>query len=210
MEANCASRVVYFNTKSMNGIIILAAGESRRMGQPKQLLEIDGENLLSRVIRLAKSSDFDTVSVVLGAHIELILPQIDTADIEVFLNPDWESGMSSTVACGLKYSLRVFPQLESVLILLVDQPFITVELINQFLAAYQADHPLLVAARYADVYGVPALFDKALFPKLLDRKGPAGARSLIKSYEQELFAIDFPEGKIDLDTPEDWEEFSVE
>jgi molybdenum cofactor cytidylyltransferase len=192
----------------MNGIIILAAGASRRMGRPKQLLEIEGENLLNRVIRMAKASDFEAVSVVVGAHIELILPEIDSTGVEVFLNPDWESGMSSTLACGLKHTLRAFPELESVLILLVDQPFITVELINRFLIIYQTEHPKLIAARYADVHGVPALFDKSLFPDLLGQQGQAGARKLIKAYEKELVAVDFPEGKMDLDTPEEWERFS--
>jgi molybdenum cofactor cytidylyltransferase len=179
------------------------------MGRPKQLLEIEGENLLNRVIRMAKDSDYDTVSVVLGAHMELILPEIDTTGVEIFLNPDWESGMSSTLACGLKHTLRAFPELESVLILLVDQPFISVDLINHFLEIYQKDRPPLIAAHYSDTFGVPALFDKKLFPKLLDQKGQAGARKLIQAYKNKLVSIDFPEGEKDLDTPEDWEQFNV-
>lgn len=189
----------------MNGIIILAAGASRRMGQPKQLLEIQDENLLSRMIRMARASDFDLVSVVLGANMELILPQIDTTGLKVFLNPDWETGMASSLACGLKHSLRAYPDLASVLILLVDQPFVTTSLINRFLQTYLQDRPLLIAAHYEGTDGVPALFDKQLFPELLDQKGQAGARKLIKTYAAQLRRIDFPEGARDLDTPEDWQ-----
>lgn len=193
----------------MNGIIVLAAGASRRLGYPKQLLEIEGENLLNRVIRMARDSNFEVVSVVVGAHIELIIPQIDTTGIHLFLNPDWESGMSSTLACGLKYTLRAHPGLQSVLILLVDQPFVTTELINSFLKKYQEEAPPIVAARYDDTFGVPALFDKKLFPKLLDLKGSSGARQLIRSHKKKLIAVDFPEGKMDVDTPEDWEKIKM-
>jgi molybdenum cofactor cytidylyltransferase len=187
----------------MNGIIILAAGASRRMGQPKQLLKMGEENLLSRVIRIARTSDFDCVSVVLGANIELIFPEIDTSGISVFLNPNWDLGMSSSLACGLKHSLRKFPQLASVLILLVDQPFLSVDLVNSFLETYQQKHPPVVAAHYAGTHGVPALFDKSIFPQLLEQEGQVGARKLIHQLQNELIGIDFPEGEIDLDTPED-------
>jgi len=194
----------------MNGIIILAAGASRRLGYPKQLLEIEDENLLNRMIRMARDSNFEVVSVVVGAHIELIIPQIDTTGIHLFLNPDWESGMSSTLACGLKYTLRAHPGLQSVLILLVDQPHVTTELINSFLKKYQEEAPPIVAARYDDTFGVPALFDQKLFPKLLDLKGSSGARQLIRSHKKKLIAVDFPEGKMDVDTPEDWEKIKTQ
>ncbi len=194
----------------MNGIIILAAGASRRLGRPKQLLELNDENLLNRMIRLSRASDFDLVSVVLGAHIELILPQIDTTGIHVFLNPDWENGMGSSLACGLKHTLRQAPGLEAILVLVVDQPFLTLDLINQFLTVYRQTGTPLVAAHYNDIYGVPALFDKKFFPKLLDQKGPAGARKLIQAHRKTLASIPFPGGAMDIDTPGDWEKFQEE
>ncbi len=191
----------------MNGIIILAAGASKRLGQPKQLLEINNENLLSRMIRMSRASDFDLVSVVLGAHMELILPQIDTTDVHVFLNSDWESGMASSLRCGLKYTLREEPELQSVLVLVVDQPFVTLDLINEFLAVYQDKEAPLVAAHYNDVYGVPALFDRKFFPELLDQKGHTGARKLIQAHKKTLVAIPFPQGALDIDTEKDWKRF---
>ncbi len=191
----------------MNGIIILAAGESRRMGQPKQLLEIENENLLDRMIRIAKESKFEMISVVLGAHMEKILPEVNTSGINIFYNPEWESGMASSLKCGLKHSLKSQPDLQFVLILLVDQPFVKTSLINNFFELHVEKKKPLIAAKYNDIYGVPALFGKELFPQILQQKGQGGARKLIKAHEKDLLSIEFPEGARDLDTPEDWEKF---
>ncbi len=186
------------------GIVILAAGASRRMGRPKQTLVVNGTTLLNRSIAVAKSIGSNPLVVVLGANYKKIRPTIVDPGALTVENKDWDTGMGSTIREGVQTMLKDHPDLDAVLLLLVDQPFVTTDLLQQMVRKYVADRPPIVAAKYAETFGVPALFDRTMFGDLLNLEGPTGARFIIRNFVEKVAGIPFPEGAIDLDTPEDW------
>ncbi len=186
-------------------IIILAAGASTRMGQAKQLLQYQGETLLNRTIRLALEANCGAVTVVLGAKAAQIRPTITEKAITIVQNDNWQNGMSTSLQAGLNNVLHKNPKTEAILMLLCDQPFISVALIQSFFQQYQIQKPSIVAAQYEDILGVPALFHQSVFPNLLQLKGQQGARKVIRQFEKAAIAIPFPKGRFDVDTPEQYE-----
>lgn len=192
---------------SKTGIIILAAGASTRMGQPKQLLHFKGEILIRSIIKIALTTECRPVVIILGAYYDVIkkeLQNYDNAQLGIVLveNQLWQQGMSTSVKIGLETLLAANPNVESVLFLLTDQPLLTsTHLLN--LLDYKDLHTI-IASYYNDRAGVPALFDRKWFPELMQLTGDQGARKLLALHPAEVHAIPFPEGAFDLDTPEDY------
>jgi molybdenum cofactor cytidylyltransferase len=180
------------------GIIILAAGASTRFGTPKQLAIFQGQTLLQRAIDAALGSVCRPIVVVLGANADLIAPQI-TAAVETRINPDWNSGMGSSIRCGLS---AIEHQADAAIITLCDQPFITSETLNRL--AHAADHRL-VAAEYGNSIGVPALFGREYFPALRALKDSSGAKQLLTHNIEKVVRLQCPEAAVDIDTTEDYE-----
>ncbi|TAE56144.1 MAG: nucleotidyltransferase family protein [Nostocales cyanobacterium] len=193
------------NTQKI-GIIILAAGASTRMGSPKQLLNYQGENLVNRTIKKAIASVCDPVILVLGANAENIRHQIHESKITIIENQDWNLGMSASLKCGITEINTNYPHLEAVIITVCDQPFLEVEIINKLVISYQETNKPIIACEYADTLGVPVLFSKKYFQKLANLTQDMGARKLIKTYKSDVFSIPFPLGKIDIDTPQDYQQ----
>jgi molybdenum cofactor cytidylyltransferase len=192
----------------MIGLIILAAGSSSRLGKPKQNLIFQGNTLLQRSIKAALAADCQQVVVVLGANVSEIEPTIKNELIQIIHNPDWEAGMSSTIRCGLAALLKVSPQLQSVILMLCDQPFADSSIINQLIQA-SANNKHLVACNYNGTIGVPALFYKSHFKELLALQGNEGAKKLLLKYKDEVHTIPFPLGMIDIDTIGDFERLEI-
>ena len=189
------------------GIIILAAGASTRMGQAKQLLRIAGESLIQRAVKTALSTTFRPLVVVLGANREQIEPELlDSEALKVF-NPDWPSGMGSSIATGLVFLLEQAPTIQQVLILVGDQPLLEANTLYALVELQARTQAPLVVSGYTDTLGVPALFTSTLFAELAALHGAQGAKKLIEKYRDQAAVLDFPEGALDLDTPEDWAAF---
>lgn len=187
------------------GIIVLAAGESSRMGEPKQLLRVAGETLLGRTVRAALETPCRPVVVVLGARADAVRDAVAAAaEVRVVVNRVWAEGMSSSIRCGVR-ALAAIDEIGAAILLLCDQPFVTSEVIMRLVAAYHARRTLLVAAEYeADgeqTRGVPALFARRLFPELLALRGAEGARRLIRRHIAETTLVAVPEAAFDVDTP---------
>ena len=190
------------------GIVILAAGAATRMGYPKQLLQIKNESLIHRICRKALSVNVGAVTVVLGANSAQIAPEVaDLADLHIVHNPDWKDGMSTSVQTGLNTMLSQHSNLNGILFLLVDQPYVQEPEILTFLEAFAKYSPLLVVADYGEKIGVPALFSSSLFKELEHLEGQKGARKLLDKYQAKAHSISLPKAAFDLDTPEDWERF---
>jgi molybdenum cofactor cytidylyltransferase len=189
--------------KASVGLIILAAGESSRMGKPKQLLPYQGQSLIQYMVQNGLRSLCFPVVVVLGANAPLIKQEINDLPVFVSENPDWKEGMGSSIRVGMEMLLSVLPDVEAVIIMLCDQPFVKTTLLNLFIEQYQTTRVPVISAEYAGTMGVPALFDHTLFIHLQSLHGHEGARNII-SGSQDVHAIPFPEGKIDIDTPEDY------
>jgi molybdenum cofactor cytidylyltransferase len=187
--------------------IILAAGASSRMGRPKQLLHIDGLTLLERIIRTACEAKLSPLISVLGAHADKVEPLVRPLPTDHVYNENWQTGMGSSIATGLKKALALNPEIKGALFLLVDQPFVSPNLLmNMKTQADEGDNQGVVC-QYDNTLGVPALFKKALFDDLLRLDAERGAKPLINQYQRHLAVVPFPKGKIDLDFPREWAQF---
>jgi molybdenum cofactor cytidylyltransferase len=191
------------------GIIVLAAGASSRMGEPKQLLRFDGETLLNRAVRVAIETRYRPVVVVLGARAEALRAEVETKDALVVVNEAWAEGMSSSIRTGLG-ALRASTssEVEAAVVLLCDQPFITSDIVKQLVEAYRARRVMLVASEYEmrgeRTHGVPALFGRALFSELMELRGAEGAKRIITRHAADAAFIDVPAAAFDVDTPDDY------
>jgi molybdenum cofactor cytidylyltransferase len=183
-------------------IIILAAGISSRLGQPKQLLEYEGETLLNRTIRVANEVSDDVV-VVLGARFQEISQTVLNKNVQIIFNENWESGMASSVIEGIKTHLNA----EKVIISLCDQPYLNTSIFESLILEEKSSRKPIIASNYGNQIGVPILFNQLVYNDLLSLKGDKGARSILPKYNDSIGQIDFPNGAIDIDTVEDWELF---
>lgn len=190
--------------------IILAAGASRRMGQPKQLLPYRGQTLLSHVAQCAIASPCSPVIVILGANAEKIEPQIAQVSLKLLKNNYWKEGISSSIRYGITYIQNQYLNIDAVVFLTCDQPFISAELIEQLIVAYHLTNKPIIASQYGETLGIPALFDRTFFSALMQLQGDRGAKKIIQQYPDLVNKIDFPQGKIDLDTFEDYQQLISE
>lgn len=196
-------------SESTVGIVVLAAGASLRMGEPKQLLRCGGETLLARAVRAALSSRCRPVVVVLGAHAEALRGEVARAEARVVVNPEWAEGMASSIRCGLAaLEEATAGAVRAAVLMLCDQPLVTGEVIGRLLAAYGAGRTPLVASEYEArgerTRGVPALFSRALFPELMALRGAEGAKRVVERRSSIATFIAVPEAAFDVDTPEDY------
>ena len=186
------------------GLVILAAGESARMGSPKQLLPLDGQPLLIRAIDAALASAAWPVVVVLGAHAEKIRPVLARRPILVTENPAWTEGMASSLRAGVTTLRQFSRQLDAALVALCDQPAFSADVIAQLVAAQRTTGRSIVAARYGGRQGAPALFLREHFETLTHLTGEEGARVLLNGDASRVAAVELPALALDLDTPADY------
>jgi molybdenum cofactor cytidylyltransferase len=189
------------------GALVLAAGASTRLGQPKQLVEVayggGRETLLRRTARLALEAGCGPVVVVLGACDEPCRETLARLPGVVILhNADWRAGMGTTLSLGIA-AFRELPQVESVLVTVVDQPHVSAESLSRLLAVHQGSRTSATAAFYANRAGVPAIFRRRLFPALAGLTADQGARSLLGRLGPEVIAVPMPEADFDVDTAAD-------
>jgi molybdenum cofactor cytidylyltransferase len=184
--------------------IILAAGASRRLGRPKQLVPVAGETLLARTIRIVRESGAEPVIVVLGAHHESIASSVDLSRVQSVTNPNWEQGIATSIHAGIQALLNRDRDAEALLLLVCDQPKLKADHLRALMAAYQQEsQPTIAASRYAGIAGIPAIFPANQFANLLKLQGDSGARSILRHPECPIVTLPFEGGEVDIDTPED-------
>ncbi|MCR9253638.1 MAG: nucleotidyltransferase family protein [bacterium] len=184
-----------------SAIIILAAGNSSRLGRSKQLEEINGRPLLLNTLDTALESQSDSVLVVLGAEYEKHRQSIAHNEVMIVENKDWSKGMGSSIKCGMNYLLSQNNDIEVALISVCDQPFLSVALYNELLNSTDQINSISVS-RYGDEsFGVPVAFYQNQFESILNIGDETGAKSILKN--KSLRFIDFPKGHIDIDKEED-------
>ena len=187
------------------GVVILAAGGSSRLGQPMQLIMFQNKSLLQNIIDQSHEAfDFSSHVLVLGAYASVIKKSINNGNFKVIINEKWQEGIASSIRKGVEDSLEIDPELESILILLSDQPFVTKKLISELIETHQKKGEEITASKYEDTVGVPAIFNKRLFKELCLLEGDRGAKVLIRKYQDNVAAIPFELGSIDVDMPEDY------
>lgn len=192
------------DSKNKTGIIILAAGNSSRLGEPKQLLLYNETSLLKNTVEAAALLPNSVVIVVTGSNSKLIEEQLDLTQIKVSYNPDWPSGMSSSIVKGLNDLLLISPDIEKCIISVCDQPFTTHSVFENLLEHYHKSGKEIIASSYAETLGTPVLFARKYFTTILKLKGQEGAKKIISKFVDDTLAVPFEKGNIDIDTQEDY------
>ena len=187
----------------MTAIIILAAGSSSRLGQPKQNLVFRGQTLLQRAIDSALSTVGIHVLVVLGADADLVKPTIHHLPITIVNNPEWNQGLSTSIKTGIEAIVQIEPDLSAVILMPCDQPFVDTHLLN--LLILQKTKTGIAASFYNNELGLPILFNKKYFPDLLALDGDNGIENLLETNKDDVSDIYFPWAETDIDTMADFE-----
>jgi molybdenum cofactor cytidylyltransferase len=202
------------------GAIILAAGGSSRLGQPKQLLTFRGETLVGRAIRAATEAGCDPVILVVGAMSEAIQSEIAIRESRiasssasgvgartiVVENREWQNGVGTSIRRGLE---ELPESVEAVVLIACDQPFVDASVIAELIATHEKTRKPMAASSYANTLGVPALFDRSCFADLLALPADSGAKALMTTRPNDVAVVAFERGAIDIDTPEDFERLTA-
>lgn len=190
------------------GCSIIAAGASKRFGSPKQLAIYNNKTFIENVIDIAQRINFSEVSVVLGANNELILPIIAHYPIQIIINQDWESGQATSVRESVKK--LTLNKIDGIIFLMVDQPQIPVELIENIIHKFAYEKNDVIVHSYNDQNRHPILFSKSTFSDLLRIDGEKGGRQLFEKYKPAKIQILDPLYAADVDRVEDLEKLKKE
>jgi molybdenum cofactor cytidylyltransferase len=187
----------------MLSAILLAAGESKRMGKPKQLMPLGKSTLLEQAIDNLLDSSVDEVIVVLGHKAREISKTIVSRPVSIALNPDYRQGMSTSIIAGLK---RVNLRSQGVLLALGDQPLVESGTINQLIEAFNNHDKGIAVPTHQGRRGNPVIFDLKHKPELLKLKGDIGGREIIKNHPDDVLEVPVDSESVisDIDTKEDY------
>lgn len=188
---------------STTAAIVLAGGSSKRLGSPKQLVDLDGRPMLEVVVESVNSWPVDLVLVILGSEAETILDRVDLGEAIAVINEGWDEGIASSIRVGLDVLSRE-PGWERVLIVLGDQPKIPSDVPERLLAvAAESSRPAVVPV-YRYERGNPVLFHRGLWPRLMTMEGDAGASALLRTHPEWVEEVRFDHlPPRDVDTPAD-------
>jgi molybdenum cofactor cytidylyltransferase len=192
--------LIIVTMQSVPHVVVLAAGASRRLGQPKQLVKLGGRPLLHRVVANAAALSGHAVTVVLGAHASELSRLLAHSPVSTVINRDWEEGIGSSIRRAMA---ALPPGCEAVLLLLGDQVGVTADDLRRLANAWNGEPSVIAASVYDQHLGVPAIFPHAFFHELAELKGDEGARKIIERNQYRVVRVPMPNAGADLDTPED-------
>jgi molybdenum cofactor cytidylyltransferase len=186
-------------------LLLLAAGASRRMGQPKQLLPWGKITLIEHQIQTLLRTG-NPVMVVLGYLEEQIAPLLKPYPVLPLNHQQWGRGMGSSIAFGIRELEKEFPDAEGALIAQLDQPLVSESHFRAMLGHFRAGAEQIIVTRSASGWeGVPVLFDKQYFTSLLELDGEEGARKIFRHHSRSVTYIESRDVVEDMDTPESYE-----
>jgi molybdenum cofactor cytidylyltransferase len=192
----------------MISAIVLAAGESKRMGRPKQLLAWQGKTLLRHVLESLMKSNADEIILVLGHEAEAIRKSLPPFQIKIVINPDYQQGMASSLRQGL---LAIDPRSEAFLVLLADQPGIGPEIMNRMIRDFQQANPKrgIVRPVYRGLQGHPVLISVRYLQEAIQLQGDVGARQILMNHPEDILEMDVDQDVVlkDIDTPEEYQKY---
>jgi molybdenum cofactor cytidylyltransferase len=188
-------------------VILLAAGSSSRMGQSKQLLDIQGTPLLLHSTKVALASGASHVIVVLGANEQPHREVIKDLPVSIILNHFWKGGMGSSIKTGMNALMKEYPETNAVILMVCDQPAVTADHLRSLIQNYSSTKSPIVATGYAGTIGVPALFGRPFYSNILMLRDDQGAKKIMQQFPSKVKSIDFPNAVHDLDTREDYQNF---
>ena len=181
--------------------LVLAAGASRRLGRPKQLLPYGGGVLLDVVLTNARASGFDQIVLALGGAEEAVRRSVNTRGCDVVGTPAYGAGCSSSIAAAIP---ALHPETDVLVLLLGDQPGVTPETVRGLLDGRGAAH--LAVCRYDDGVGHPFAFDRSVLPDLAALHGDKAVWKLLEQRAAEVTQVVMA-GPVppDIDTEADYE-----
>jgi len=187
----------------MINAIILAAGQSKRMGKLKPLLRFNDKTFLDQIISVLKLSDADRITVVLGSEAETIKKSVDLSGTNIVINKDYQKGQLSSLIAAIEETPQ---ETDAILVCLVDTPFITEEVVNKIISKFEETNNPIIVPVFNKRRGHPVLFSSSLFNELLNAPQEQGARYVVYSNEEKVLELETSEGGIltSIDTPDDY------
>ena len=186
-------------------LLILAAGESKRMQSIKQLLPWKNTTLLGNAIEQAIQSKGNAVYVVLGAQANQIAPTIAHYQVQIIENTNWQNGLGNSIAAGVNYIKQNQPDYDAILITLADQPLLTADYYNRLIDHYVQKEAKIIASETNNRPSVPALFDALYFDKLSQLHQDHGAKEILLAAQNDLYVMPADTNLIDVDTQMEYE-----
>lgn len=183
--------------------IVLAAGESRRMGRTKQLLGFGNSTILEHVVDNLLRSRIGELILVLGHESGRIRARFEGAPIKVALNPDYQKGMSTSVACGL---LAASPQSRAFIIALGDQPLIRSEVVDRLISGYEKSGKGIILPVFGGLAGHPVIFDLKYREALLSLTGDTGGKVIVEAHPEDVLRVEVDTASVVYDIDE-WEDY---
>jgi molybdenum cofactor cytidylyltransferase len=193
------------SSNSNIAIIIPAAGASTRFGSPKQLVKWKNTTLIGHAIAKADALQQNQIFVILGANIEVIRQKIDSKKVTIVNNQNWEHGLGTSIAAGVNHILQTKVTYDAVLVLLADQPLVTIDYLTAIIEQFEPKKGQIIATKYSEnKLGVPAIFDQKYFKELSKLTHDKGAKDLINN-NLHLVSVPKPTAILtDIDTQEDY------
>ncbi|MEM7551354.1 MAG: nucleotidyltransferase family protein [Bacteroidota bacterium] len=188
--------------RKQTSILILAAGNSSRLGRPKQSVTFEGKTLLEKTIQAGKISNAQSTYVVLGFSYNKLMKDLDLSHEFILINEEWNLGMGNSLKYGVSKIMELEPKTEAIIVSVCDQPYLSASIFNGLLGRFQGDQKI-VASYYSGIQGVPALFSKTYFKEILNLQDESGAKYLLNKYKERVVSVAFEKGEIDIDTPDD-------
>jgi molybdenum cofactor cytidylyltransferase len=185
--------------------VILAAGKSSRMGEPKQLLRLGESTVLGQTIDNVRRSTVREIVLVLGGSAETIRRQLTLPEsLKVVVNPLWQQGMASSLRAGL---CAVSSETEAALIILADQPFVHPETLNRLAEQHRQSRVQIVIPTHRGVRGNPVLLDRSVFAEVMALEGELGCRAIFGNHLEGIVKLEVDDEGIllDIDSPGDYE-----
>ena len=187
----------------MIAAVILSAGESSRMGQPKALLPIEGETFIGRIVASLKQTQVGKIIVVLGHNADQLAAAIGPLPVEILINPNYQLGQLSSLQVAVR-NLLPDADCDGMLVHLVDHPYIDASLVDRMIRQFYESKKDIVVPRCRGKRGHPVLFSRRLFDELLDAPIDQGAKAVVNAHRDETLEMETDEEGItvDIDTPE--------
>lgn len=181
-------------------ILILAAGNSSRLGENKQILKIKGVSLLNRCINVCNKTDLGEIFVVLGYNSTELQKTISHQNVQIIKNENWQKGMGESIATGIG---NLDTNTKGVYIILPDQIKLEEKVLLNIQKLNQLHPSAIITSKYGDVFGAPTYFPSQFFDALRECAGLNGAKKVIQENISEVKFVEFVGGEIDIDKPED-------